>query len=137
MKKQTYLALIAYFQNHPIAKMSLLFLARMLPIIIVLSYTLFLVCGVFLGFQLKWLFIPLAAFIANTLIRHLTAAARPFEQYHFSPLLAHRPGKSFPSRHCTSALVIALTIGTVYPIWGTILILAALLIGIFLAFWDR
>ena len=49
-----------------------------------------------------------------------------FEEMNFEPLINHETGKSFPSKHATSAMVIALALCPLFPIFGIIMILNVL-----------
>ena len=130
MSKQRYLFCINYFNQHPKAKACLLGLTSLLPLVILLSYCIFLFKIIYSNYLIPAVLLPIGALMTNTLTRRYFNAPRPFEVYAFTPLKPHDNGNSFPSRHSTSAMIIALTITKVYPIWGTSLILTAILIGL-------
>lgn len=127
MSQAQYLACLTYFKQHPRLKKALLKLSSVLPLIIIISYGLFLI---FHFSSPQYIFIPALAFIINSLLRHFFNSPRPFEVYHFVPLKAHTKGESFPSRHSTSALIIALTVIGRYPLWGSSLLIISLAIGL-------
>lgn len=59
-------------------------------------------------------FIPLITFISLTIVRFALNLPRPYEKYALDPLVTHSTqGKSFPSRHVSSAAIIALSLGHV------------------------
>lgn len=129
MTAKNYQAIILFFNQHPRLKKALLVISALFPIIIFISYSIFLKSIYQNDFLYDAVLIPLFAFLANTLLRRLFNAPRPFEVYNFTPLVKHDKGESFPSRHSTSALIIALTISYIYPTWGTMMIIIALCIG--------
>lgn len=129
MSKSQYIKCLAYFQKHTTSKKILLTCASVLPLIIFISYPLFLISIYQTDFIYLAIILPASAFITNTLIRKHINAPRPFEVYDFEPLKSHDKGESFPSRHSTSALIIALTIAYIYPLWGAILIAVSIMIG--------
>ena len=121
-----------YFSNHPKQKEIVLFLSKFCVLLTIVSY---------LG-TLGYLFIlkdwidfiptfcsPLLAFVLVEVIRHFYSRPRPFETMQFTPLIDHETGKSFPSKHATSALVIALALYPLFPIFGILMIFNALLVG--------
>lgn len=129
MTQQHYQAITLFFNQRPSLKKALIFISAFLPLTIFFSYPIFLKTIIQTDFFYDAILIPMFAFLTNTFLRHFLKAKRPFEVYDFTPLINHDKGESFPSRHSTSALIIALTIIQVYPIWGTILTIIALCIG--------
>lgn len=132
MTKEQYLCTIQYFKQHPSHKKVLLLTSKITPLIFFISYIVFIIFVYFNqpDFIFKTISIPAGAFISNTLLRKYINAPRPFEIYEFQPLKKHRPGQSFPSRHCTSAMVIACTFTYVHLYLGILFIFGALLIGL-------
>lgn len=125
--------LFHYFSNHPTQKKIVLFLSQFCVLITIVSY---------LG-TLGYLFIlkdwidfiptfvsPLLAFVLVEIIRHFYSRPRPFETLNFTPLIEHETGKSFPSKHATSAMVIALALIPLFPIFGILMIFNALIVGL-------
>lgn len=106
---------------------------RICTALIFLSYPLFLLLRLTAkDKRLLWyLVMPAAAFLLVTLLRAWLNFERPYEKLSIDPLI-HKStkGKSFPSRHVFSAMMIALTVVTVYPVWGGILIAVSLLLAL-------
>ncbi len=73
---------------------------------------------------------PIIAFSVCTVIRIFYNRPRPHQKYNITPLYFHKDGCSFPSRHTTSAMIIAFVMYVVSPLLGTFMILIALLIAI-------
>ena len=80
---------------------------------------------------LRVLLAPAAAFVSCTILRHVFHAKRPYESPGFVPLIPReKTGDSFPSRHMTSAAVIAAAYWYVYPAVGAALTAAAVCIAV-------
>ena len=73
--------------------------------------------------------VPLISLLLVTLLRIWIDRPRPYERYVFDPLLAHRQGQSFPSRHTASAVSIGLACVYVQPVFGAVMLFMALLIA--------
>ena len=122
-----------YFINHPIQKKIVLFLSKFCVYLTIVSY---LGTLAYLFVLKDWFdfiptfFSPLLAFIMVEIIRHFYSRKRPFEVIEFEPLIEHETGKSFPSKHATSALVIALALSLLFPSFGVVMIINALLVGL-------
>lgn len=95
------------------------------------------VCGVVLLRRRQWR--PLGYFAATLVVsfgllqlaRHLYVDQRPFMTQHLHQLVPHAGGSSFPSDHTTAATAMALglLVFTVFRKTGTLVLLAAFLIG--------
>lgn len=132
MKKQDYIRYLSFFNHHPQLKKGLLTIAKMGPILTFISYILLLFLLILKKslFFYQALLIPASCFITTTVLRKICRQPRPFEVYAIEPLIRHEQGESFPSRHSASALIIALTVLQYQAIWGYLLMIDALLIGI-------
>lgn len=106
---------------------------RLTTVAIFLSYPLFLLLRLLAKDEMLvyYVAIPAASFLLVTLIRAWLNFPRPYEKLALVPLI-HKStkGKSFPSRHVFSAMMIALTVLTVYPVWGGCLVGVSLLIAL-------
>lgn len=124
---------VEYFREHPLLKKILLFLASFCVLWTMLVYGLLIS---YLFIQKIWvlffktLLIPLSTIILVEVIRHFVPRARPFEVHHFTPLIEHSTGKSFPSKHATSAMIIALSLYQISPLFSFIMIINALIVGL-------
>ena len=122
-----------YFINHPTQKKIVLFLSKFCVYLTIIAY---LGTQTYLFILKDWIdviptfFSPLLAFILVEIIRHFYSRKRPFEDMNFEPLINHETGKSFPSKHATSAMVIALALCPLFPIFGIIMILNAFIVGL-------
>lgn len=74
--------------------------------------------------------VPAAAFALTTFLRNRLNAPRPYELYDIDPIIQKDTnGKSMPSRHVTSAAIIAFAIAWVHPDWGAIAVLACAIVA--------
>ena len=112
MKKEGYNAARKFFEEHPATFKLSRILQKGSEILIYLAYPVFLAL-LFLkenSFYLKSVIVCGAGFVAVSLFRRLYNAKRPYEIYDIKPLInKDSKGKSFPSRHCFSASVIAMS----------------------------
>ena len=70
-------------------------------------------------------------YLAIESIGRLAGRARPFaEQPDTGPLLAHSPGRSFPSRHVASAVAMAIIVHPTAPLAGRLMALIAVGLGL-------
>lgn len=131
MNKTQYEKMIAWVNSHAMFKKCVIFMAEHTTVLVAVVYTLFLLYTALFAqyFIVKALCIPMMAFIITTVLRGLVKRPRPFEKFSFDPLYPHEKGESFPSRHATSAMVIAITIFFFEPTLGTILIILAIVMG--------
>lgn len=78
---------------------------------------------------LRFILVPLTALVLVTALRHVFHAPRPYDQMNFQPLLSHKPGDSFPSRHTASSVIIALAFWYIWPPLGIAGTVAAVIVG--------
>lgn len=71
---------------------------------------------------------PLFAFLLVTIFRKVINRQRPYEKMNITPLLQHKLGESFPSRHAISAMIIALVCMDVNMVLGTFALIIAFMI---------
>lgn len=124
----------AWFRARPGALRLLVRLNHVLPLIFYYLYPLLLLQLAVRresGRFLRVLLVPAAAFASCTILRHIFRAKRPYESRGFVPLIPReKTGDSFPSRHMTSAAVIAAAYWYVYPAVGAALAAAAACIAV-------
>lgn len=123
--------LIKVYKNRPLTK-TLILLSHIISALFVLA---FLFCvGVMVyaeAYRVALLFMcsALAGYLLVSAAREVLDAPRPYEVYDFYKTLPKKKkGKSFPSRHAYSALVIAtLSFAVGYPLGIGLLVLAAVM----------
>lgn len=124
---------IDMIRNNPILKKSILFLSSFCVVLSFVGYVgllLYLVISKQYINLFKTILIPLSTIIIVEVIRHIWPRTRPFASYGYEPLISHDPQKSFPSKHSTSALIIALSIYRVFPLLGILYVVNALIVGL-------
>ena len=104
---------------------------RYIPIITFIVYSILLVYLLYTQNTLlaKTLYKPLASFLIVTLLRKVINRKRPYEAMAIDPLIEHKQGESFPSRHTVSAFAIALACLQVNSLLGTIMLILAFVVS--------
>ena len=124
MTKKMYFSFLDFFKKNEKLCKSLIILEKFIEISIYIAYPVFLFMLLIKGNDL-WIESALVCgigFIAVSFLRNKLNAPRPYELYEFSPLIKKdTSGKSFPSRHCFCATIIALNIATQNLFIGIIL----------------
>ena len=100
--EQFYQTTLDYIRKHPQLKKSVIFMTQYFPYITVYLY---LNKSPYLSAAI---YKPLGAFLFVTIFRKLINRPRPYDCMNIEPLVGHKHGESFPSRHTLSAFIIAL-----------------------------
>lgn len=82
---------------------------------------------------LRTILVPLVGFIVVSVFRYLVNRKRPYEQFNIPPVIPKKTkGKSFPSRHVFSAMIIALTVAVIpgFFLLGIFMCIAAGFLGV-------
>lgn len=126
-----YKNLLSFIRNHHLEKI-IVFTGKVSPYITALLYAGVLIY-LFIN-QQNLLFItvikPLSAFLFVTVVRKLYDRPRPCITMHIEPLVGHKTGESFPSRHTVSAFSIALAIFVIDPLLGYLALLIAIIVAL-------
>ena len=132
MKEKDYQNVLNYFNNSKKRAKMMTLLCKILPIIPFICYGILIFILIFHQDQRLFpcLIIPTMDFLFVSIIRKKINAKRPFEIYAIKPLIAHSLGESCPSRHSSSAFIIAFTWFFIYKPIGIFLILVSLLFAI-------
>lgn len=78
----------------------------------------------------KALLVPAATFTIVTFVRSTLDRPRPYALYDIDPILVkERQGKSFPSRHVSSAAAIACTLAWLCPRWSAFALAACAIVA--------
>lgn len=132
MKKEGYNAARNFFEAHKKLTLFLVMLQKGAEILIYLTYPIFVAVLFFMDnpFWIKSVLVCGIGFVAVSLFRHFFNAERPYQRYDIKPIINKSSlGKSFPSRHCFSASVIAVSISVINLPIGIILGALALIIA--------
>ncbi|MFQ8705890.1 MAG: phosphatase PAP2 family protein [Thomasclavelia sp.] len=72
---------------------------------------------------------PLTSFLVVTIFRKIINRKRPYESMDINPLVKHKQGESFPSRHTVSAFAIAFACLKVSLPFGIIMLILAIIVS--------
>ena len=135
MTKETYIQMTQPFREHLGMAKGIHMANKICTMSMYVSYPL-LVCYLFLNQDknaLAALLVPAIGFVTLTLFRACINRPRPYETFATPPVIPKDTrGKSFPSRHVFSAMVIAMTFLLVSP-WqliGILFIILTVLLGV-------
>ncbi|MEG0365209.1 MAG: phosphatase PAP2 family protein [Coprobacillus sp.] len=115
-----YQTILTYISKRPTLKKIILIIVKYSPYITMAIYPCILIYLLIIQspLLLQVLYKPFGAFIVVTIIRKLVNRKRPYETLNIEPLVAHKKGESFPSRHAVSSMIIGLVCFYVHPILG-------------------
>ncbi len=112
MSKKRYFANKQWFENHVGARKVLEFLYKFLPFGMVVSVPALIIIKAFMGIDIdffRMIYVPLFVLALTTLLRKIINKPRPYEVYETEPVIKRDgKGQSMPSRHTSSAFVIAM-----------------------------
>lgn len=133
MTKKQYETLVSYIKNNKRLYRSLSECYKSTPIIMAIV---FLITGLYTAFFLpdkliRFLLIPLFTFCAVSLIRRVINRERPYDRFNIPPVFEYQSGKgkSFPSRHTASAVIIAMACLYINITIGILMSVLAIIVG--------
>ena len=132
MQQRFYREIVQKVKANPRLRQIVLLLCQIAPWAVVAAYGITFIILI-ATWNLKWIFfliVPAVAVVIVTLLRNALNKPRPFERFNFEPLIGHGKGKSFPSRHTASAVVIAMACLYVNIVYGIFMLLLAAAIGV-------
>lgn len=133
MSEEQYIKLTYYFKKNKLREKSVTISCEILPLFLILVYTastLFLIINKNRNILL-FLAVPASNFIFISVLRKIIDTPRPYDIFEYTPLIKHSSGKSFPSRHTSSAFIIAFSyfyLGHIH--FGLFMSIIAILIGL-------
>lgn len=130
--KKFYQKMLYTIHQSPYVKKMIIRLCHILPCVIFCIYPCVLLYLFIKQDTLFWvtLWKPLFAFLIVSIFRKIINRKRPYESIDIEPLLEHKQGESFPSRHTVSAFIIAFVCFHVNITLGIITLIIAVIIGI-------
>lgn len=134
MTKETYCKITRPFREHPGMAKGIHIANQVCTMTMYVAYPLFLLY-MFWQKDSEWLravCVPAISFLAVTVFRRWVNRPRPYEAFAMPPVIKkNTKGKSFPSRHVFSAMMIAMTFLCLSPwTWlGVVFLLVTLLLG--------
>lgn len=125
-----YQKMLQTIRDHPLLENMIILITQYFPYITFCLYPCILIyLWIFQPSQLLITVIkPLSAFLLVTLVRKIINRPRPYERMNITPLVGHKPGESFPSRHAVSSMIIALMCFQIHQYLGIFAFIVAILI---------
>lgn len=119
-------------KNTPALYNTVYYTDKILTLLVYAAYPVFLLtllCKMDAGL-LKAVLVPGVSFACLSAFRKKYNAPRPYEVFGVpSAIKKETLGKSFPSRHVFSIFVIGVTIMNFYPVWGTVMCVAGIILA--------
>ena len=110
-----------YITTHTTLKNTILFIYKVLPYFVALSYILVIS---------KLILTPLTSFIVVSFFRKCIDAKRPYVKYNITPLVKkEKKGESMPSRHVFSITIIAMCWLYIYQPIGIVLLILTIILA--------
>ncbi len=131
MNEKQYKCMLNWIQSNKIICNVIIKLSLYLPIILGVIYICTLIYLWSIKSKIVWeiILICILAFITTSLLRKIINAPRPFDVYNIHPLITHTSYQSMPSRHATSAFIIAISCLKVNLYLGIICFCIAIMIA--------
>ena len=136
MKKETYVKMTQPFRDNPGMAKGIHIANKLCTLSMYLAYPLLIAYMLFVlkdPYVARMIIVPLDSFIILSVFRYFVNRPRPYEAFEVPPVIAKdTKGKSFPSRHVFSAMIIALTFLMASPFqWlGAIFVVVAILLAV-------
>ena len=126
-----YQQMLSYIKQHNVLKKMIIQLTKYIPIITFIIYPSLIIYLLITNNSLliTTIFKPLISFLVVTIFRKLINRKRPYETFNIEPLVQHKSGESFPSRHTVSAFAIALACLNVSLPLGIIMLVLAIIVS--------
>ena len=135
MTKETYVNITQPFRDNPKMARGIHMANKICTLSMYLAYPLLILYMFWVrdAYVARVIMVPLDSFIILSVFRYFVNRPRPYEKFELPPVIAKdTTGKSFPSRHVFSAMVIAMTFLLASP-WswlGVVFVVIAVLLGI-------
>ena len=133
MSEEQYIKLTSYFRKTKFRESMVKYLCRFTPLIVFITYT-FTVLSLFINKSDKiflFILVPASNFLFVSIIRKVLNKPRPYDLFNHKPLVKYTKGKrkSFPSRHTSSAFIIAISYFYLNnPLLGVSMLITAIII---------
>lgn len=135
MTKETYVNITQPFRDNPKMARGIHMANKICTLSMYLAYPLLILYMFWMrdAYVARVIMVPLDSFIILSVFRYFVNRPRPYEKFELPPVIAKdTKGKSFPSRHVFSAMVIAMTFLLASP-WswlGVLFVVIAVLLAI-------
>lgn len=140
MNEEKYKRIFAYLEAHDTLKQAVIFINNWVTLITYLAYPLMIIRLLADTDKriIKFILIPVIAFLLVSIVRKLVNAPRPYEIYDITPIISKdTKGNSCPSRHVFSIIIIAMgflyiqiPLGILFIILGMLLAVCRVAVGV-------
>lgn len=133
MSEEQYITITSYIRKNKFREKSIVYLCNLLPLFFVFIYIISILILIINNNKDTFLFIavPASNFLLISIFRKIINKPRPYDIFNYEPIIKHSSGKSFPSRHTSSAFVIAVSYFYVNHIYlGIFMFITAIIIGL-------
>lgn len=126
-----YQTMLNFIRKHSFLETLIIFITKYFPMITfclypcVLIYLYIIKSPLFLESVWK----PLGAFLLVTVFRKIVNRKRPYETMSIIPLVGHKQGESFPSRHTVSSMIIGLICFNAHMYLGILAMIVAIIMS--------
>ena len=130
--EKLYQNMLQTIRNHPLLKKLIIYSSKYIPLITFIIYPTVLIY-LFItknNLLLSTIIKPSLSFITVTIFRKIINRKCPYEKMNIKPLLSHKSGESFPSRHTVSAFSIALACLKINILLGNIMLILAIFVSL-------
>lgn len=127
-----YQSMLFNIKKHPFLKNTFINFTRYIPVITFIIYPVVIIYLFFTNnpLLLETIIRPCIAFTVVTIFRKIINRKRPYEAMDIEPLIKHKQGESFPSRHTVSAFAIAFACLKVSLPLGIVMLLLAITVSL-------
>lgn len=134
MKKETYEKVIHFIRQSKILSRVVWASSKVLPVVLAGLFAV-VSAGLILfknPLAIRFITVPALTFLFVTVVRKLINRERPYDALGYEPLLSYKKGKgkSFPSRHTASALIIAFAFLYMHTGLGIVCLCLALCVAV-------
>lgn len=136
MKKETYVKMTQPFRDNPGMAKGIHIANKVCTVTMYIAYPILIAYMLFARkdpYTARIIIVPANSFLILSVFRYLINRPRPYETFDVPPVIAKdTKGKSFPSRHVFSAMIIALTFLLASPfLWlGVVFAVVSLLLAV-------
>lgn len=126
-----YQSMLHNIRKYPRLQIIIIGFTRYIPIITFIVYSSLIIYLLYTknNLLIESIWKPLTSFLIVTIFRKIINRKRPYETMNINPLVKHKQGESFPSRHTVSAFAIAFVCLQVNLSLGITMLLLAIIVS--------
>ena len=134
MTEKQYVNMTNYIRKNKFLEHVIINLSKYIPKFIIIIYIISSIYLIATKNQkaFNFLFIPFVNLVFVSIFRKIVNSKRPYDKFDYEPIGKYKKGKgqSFPSRHTSSATIIAIASFYLNPILGVIMSILVLIVGV-------